>query len=120
MIAATAAANSGSEPLSIPVIDDEIHCSAIGNIVIGSAIQSTPTRAIRGRSAGSICVRRAPGSVARANQPKMMRNQVTVPGASDSRPSAMRRNDEPQIRDTVSSSIQSTGVTGPRSRLRPC
>ena len=110
MIAATAAANSGMEPLSMPVTDDGIHCSAIGKIVIGRAIHSSPTSAIRGRSSTSIRPRRAPGRAARASQPNTTRPRVIVPGASDSRPSAMSRNEAPQMAEATSSSVQSNGA----------
>ena len=109
-IDATSAENSGSAPFSIPVTPEEIHCSAIGNIVIGNAIQVSPTRAMRGQSLRSTCTRRAAGKQLRAPNPKTTRNNVIRPGSSASRPSAIRRNDDPQIREAASRSPQSTGV----------
>ena len=105
-----AAANSGSAPLSIPVTDDEIHCSAIGNIDIGIAIHTAPRSAMRGTSSRSMATDRDVGKAARARKPKITRNQVIVPGPKLSSPSAMSRNEAPQMIAGTASSPQSPGV----------
>ena len=107
-----AAVKSGTAPLIIPVTLEETCCCAIGKSVRGKAIQVTPRSTIRGQSARSIDVpeRWANDTVAK---PKRSRRKVIKPGAKASTPSAMNRNDAPQVTPVKSSSPHSEGPNAP-------
>ena len=96
MPAATIAVKSGTAPFSMPVSADETCCSAKGNMLSGNAIQSTPTSAVPRQSSRRIA-RREPGNRARVRKPTRMRVKVTPLGPMASRPSAMKRNEAPQM-----------------------
>jgi hypothetical protein len=106
MPAATIAVKSGTAPFSIPVSADETCCSAKGNMLSGNAIQSTPTSAMPGQSSRPTG-RREPGNSASVRKPTRMRVNVTPFGPIASRPSAMKRNDAPQMTPGTMSRIQS-------------
>ncbi len=97
---------SGTAPFSIPVSADDTCCSAKGNMLKGKAIQSTPTSAVPGQSS-RLTERRDPGNRARVRNPTRIRVKVTPLGPIASRPSAMNRNDAPQIVPGTMSRIQS-------------
>ena len=105
--AATTAAKRGTAPLIIPANDDEIHCWATGNRYIGTAIQIRAMAPMAGQAARSI-FRRAAGNAARVVNPTVKRAAVMNDGVKDSRLSAMRRNEEPQIAATATSRAHST------------
>ena len=110
---ATAAANSAVAPFSMPVSADDTCCSANGNMLSGNASHSTPRPAVFHRSAARIG-RLAAGIVERVRKPIRMRRKVTPFGPTDSSPSAMNRNDAPQIQPGSRSSSQS--ITSARWR----
>ena len=93
--------------MSIPATDDDTHCSAIGNIVIGMANQITPINTTRGQSLRAMWVLRARGRDHRTASPKTIRSHATTPGSSVSSPSAISRYDAPQTSDTVATSPHS-------------
>ncbi len=103
--------NNGIAALSIPVMDELIHCCAIGNMLSGNAIQKNPSAATLGqadRGSGT----REPGTARRARKPKATRNHVTMPGSKDSSASAVKRKLDPQIAAGARSSSQSSVVNG--------
>ena len=71
----------------------------------GNAIQSTPTSAVPSQSSRRIA-RREPGNSARVRNPTRMRVKVTPLGPIASSPSAMKRNDAPQMTPGTISRIQ--------------
>jgi hypothetical protein len=85
----------GIAPFSNPVSPEEIRCSAIGNSVKGTATQSTDSASIRSRSFRSNRIRAA-GTSHTTIAPKTIRSQVTTPGWSVSRLTAISRNDDPR------------------------
>lgn len=103
---ATAAVKSGAAPFNMPASEESIRCWAKGNRRNGTAIQTTPRRAIAGQSEPGRA-RRAPGTAASVAAPKTSRRSVTSAGSWLSRPIAMNRNDEPHIAATAASSPQS-------------
>ena len=110
-IQATSTAAIGIALLSIPVIDESIHCCAIGNNESGSAIHvtpSNPTRLHARRGMGW----RAAGSRERVANPKPTRSKVTRPGSKSSSAIAMNKNDAPQIDETMSRNDQSDDAIG--------
>ena len=115
MPAATIAVKSGTAPFSMPVSADETRCSAKGNMLSGKAIQSTPTSAVPSQSS-RLTGRREPGNSARVRNPTRMRVKVTPLGPIASSPSAMKRNDAPQMTPGTMSRIQS--MNAPRHRRR--
>src|SRR6476661_11032327 len=83
----------------------------------GKAIQSTPTSAMPSQSS-RLTGRREPRNTARVRKPTRMRVKVTPFGPITSRPSAMKRNDAPQMTPGTMSRIQSMEkLTRPRTRL---
>src|SRR5712691_3343102 len=115
--AATAAANSGVAPFSIPVSADETCCSANGNMLSGKASHTMPSAAAPERSDRRIC-RRAAGTSDSVRKPTAMRTNVTPFATAASSPSAMNRNDAPQLQPGRISSSQST--TTARWRVCAC
>jgi hypothetical protein len=72
----------------------------------GNAIQSTPSNAVPRQSAREIGPRAA-GIIDRVMNPMAMRMKATPNAPTDSSPSAMKRNDVPQITPGPSRSSQS-------------
>ena len=104
---ATMAANSGVAPLSMPVSADETCCSANGNMLSGKATQTAERRGPR-TSAAEIGLRaRAQGE---RSESMTTRTNVTPFGATASRPSAMNRNEVPQIVPGPATIAQSQAV----------
>ena len=95
------------EPFSIPAIADDTRCSANGNMLSGKASQIT-LRAAVGQPSPLASGCRAAGSTARVRNPMSRRMKVTPSGAIASRPSAMKRNDAPQIAPGTISSARSS------------
>jgi hypothetical protein len=93
---ATSAAKSGTAPFSMPVSAEETRCSAYGNMLRGKAIQSTPRRATAPQSERGTG-RREAGSRDSVIKPTRMRTKVTPLGPIDASPSAMKRNEAPQM-----------------------
>src|SRR5712692_11273363 len=104
---ATAAANNAVAPFSMPVSADDTCCSANGNMLSGKASHKTPSQAVPQRSDARIG-RRAAGTSESVRNPIAMRVNVTPFGATASRPSAMNRNDAPQMQPGRISSSQLT------------
>src|SRR3954454_9119843 len=104
---ATAAANSGMAPFSMPVSAEETRCSANGNMLRGNAIHNTPSSTVGQRSSLAIG-RRDAGSTDRVRKPTAMRQKVTPLGPIASSPSAMNRNDAPQMTPGRTSNVPST------------
>ena len=90
----------------MPVSADEIHCSACGNMLIGNANHSRPRAATRFQSLRTIGCR-APGTRLSVRKPMRMRMNVTPSGATAVSPSAMKRNEAPQITPGRTMSSQS-------------
>jgi hypothetical protein len=105
---ATIAATRGIAPFSIPASDDEIHCSATEKHVNGMAIHVALTNKMRGHSRAGT-ERRLAGRAPSASAPKPIRPAVTTDGAKCSRPTAMNRNEKPQINGGTANSSQSAG-----------
>ena len=93
----------------MPVSADEIHCSACGNMLIGNANHSRPSAATRVQSLRTIGLR-APGTRLRVRNPIAMRMNVTPSGGTAVSPSAMKRNEAPQI--TPGRTMSSQSITG--------
>ena len=98
-------------PVSIPVRAELICSSANGNMLSGKAIHRRPTQAIgfhslRGRA------RRASGTRARVTKPMRIRRKVIPFGGRAVRPSAMKRNDAPQMRPGAARRNHSNVVCG--------
>jgi hypothetical protein len=96
----------GTAPLSMPVSAEETCRSAKGNMLSGNAIQRIPTSAVPSRSSRPIA-RRDPGKTARVRNPTRMRVKVTPFGPIASSPSAMNRNEAPQMAPGTMRRIQS-------------
>src|SRR5262245_34022506 len=103
---ATAAAHSGTAPLSIPVSAEETRSSANGNMLSGNAIHSTPRTTPFQRSEDPRR-RRAAGTSDSVAKPMAMRTKVTPFGPTERRLSAMKRYEAPQMRPGRISSAQS-------------
>src|SRR5262245_61448150 len=103
---ATAAAHSGTAPLSIPVSADDTRSSANGNMLSGNAIHSTPRTTPFQRSEDPRR-RRAAGTSDSAPKPMARRTKVTPFGPIERRLSAMKRYEAPQMRPGRISSAQS-------------
>jgi hypothetical protein len=93
---ATSAAKRGVAPLSIPASADETCCSARGNMLRGNASQRIPRSAVFKRSPRTIG-RRADGTSDSVTNQTAIRTNVTPIGATACSPSAMNKNDAPQI-----------------------
>src|SRR5262245_42619968 len=102
-------AKSGIAPFSIPVVADETCCSAIGNMLSGNAIQRT-ARAKTPRQSPRESGVRAPRTLVRTAKPTRSRMNVTPLGPMAVRPSAMNRNEAPQIRPGTTTSAASPTV----------
>ena len=104
----------GVEPFSIPVNAEDTCCSANGNMLSGNAIQKMPSSAIFSRSSRAIGARAA-GTQESAAKPTAIRMNVTPFGAIACRPSAMNRNEAPQMIPGRTRTPQSTrpGVLAP-------
>ncbi len=83
-------------PFSMPAMADDTRCSANGNMLSGKASQMMLSAAIGQKSPGA-SGRRAAGTAERVRKPMSSRAKVTPRGAMASSPSAMNRNDAPQI-----------------------
>ena len=94
---ATRVAKRGLAPFNIPVRAELTRCSAKGKSVNGKANQRTPSQKTEGQSARSTDLR-AEGKQARVRKPMTMRTKATPLGPMARSPSAMKRNDAPQIR----------------------
>ncbi len=103
---ATAATHSGVAPFNMPVSADDTCCSANGNMLSGNANHSTPSAAVPAQSARATG-RRADGNRDSVRNPIAMRVNVTPFGSTAARPSAMNRNDAPQITPGTTSNAQS-------------
>ncbi len=114
---AISAVKIGVAPLSIPAIAESIHCWAMGNRVNGIATHTAASNAIRGQSARSIFRDLAAGTRAITAAPNATRSIVTTPGWNESRPTAISRNEEPQIRASEMNRPQSWAENA--SRLVP-
>ncbi len=100
--AATITAKRGLAPFNIPVMAELIRCSAKGNMLNGKAIQRSPTQAIALQSSlGTL--RRAAGTTDKVKKPIKIRRKVMPFGGMAVSPSAMSRNDVPQMRPGVAS-----------------
>src|SRR5262245_57863194 len=104
---ATAATERGVAPFNIPVSADDTCCSANGNMLSGNANHNTPSAAVPAQSARATG-RRADGNRDSVKNPIAMRLNVTPLGATAARPSAMNRNDAPQMTPGTTSSATST------------
>ena len=104
---ATAAAKSAVAPFSMPVSADDTCCSANGNMLSGNASHSTPSAAVAARS-DRASGPRAAGISDSVRKPTRMRTNVTPFGPRASSPSAMNRNDAPQMTPGRISSSEST------------
>jgi hypothetical protein len=93
----------------MPVTLDDTRSSAKGNIVSGTAIQTAARAMMRGHALRGIRVRDA-GTQARAAKPKAMRIGVIMIAGNDFSPSAMKKNDVPQMRPGVARRNQSVVV----------
>ncbi len=102
---ATRVAKRGLAPLSMPVSAELTRCSAKGKSVSGKANQRTPSQKTEGQSARSTGLR-AEGKQARVRKPMAMRKKARPLGLMARRPSAMKRNDAPQIRPGSTSKSQ--------------
>ena len=107
MTPATMAAMIAVEPFSIPASADETRCSANGNSDSGKASQMRLSAAIGQPSPGA-SGRRTPGTSESVRKPMSRRTKVTPSGAIASSPSAMNRNDAPQITPGTTSSARSS------------
>ena len=114
---ATAAANSAVAPFSMPVSADDTCCSANGNMLSGNASHRTPRPAVFQRSARRIG-RRAAGIADSVRNPIRIRRNVTPFGPTDSSPSAMKRNDAPQMQPGRTRSSQSITIARLRRAAR--
>src|SRR5262245_15667281 len=108
---ATSAANSGVAPFSIPASADETCRSANGNMLSGTASHNTPSAAVFTRSSGRIG-RRADGTNDSVAKPSAIRTTVSPMGATACSPSAMNRNEAPQMTPGTTISNESS--------CRPC
>ena len=104
---ATIAAKIAVDPLSMPASADDTRCSANGNMVSGKASQMTLRAAIGQKSPGA-SGRRAAGTTESVRKPMTRRTNVTPSGAMASSPSAMNRNDAPQIAPGTTSNARSS------------
>ena len=95
------------EPFSIPASAEDTRCSANGNIVSGKASQMRLSAAVGQPSPGA-SGRRAAGTTDRVRKPMNRRMNVTPSGAMASSPSAMNRNDAPQIAPGTTSNARSS------------
>ena len=98
-------AKRGLAPFSIPVIADDTRCSANGNIVRGNANHSNPSQTTEPQSPRSTGFREEGNNASVAN-PTQIRMKQTPFGPSERSPSAMNRNDAPEIRPGITSSSQ--------------
>jgi len=103
---ANTAVNIGVAPFSSPATAELMCCSARGNSVKGTPTQITDTASMRGRSSGRRCTRE-PGSRPKVSAPRPTRTTVTTPGSRLSRPTAMNRNDAPQMSPMAEKTAQS-------------
>ena len=110
------AVNSGVAAFNMPVNADETCCSANGNIDIGNANHTTAKTATLARSSRWIGARE-PGKHDSTENPISMRVKVMPIGAAAFSPSAMNRNDDPQISagPTISNVLE-LGIAAPRAR----
>ena len=115
---AQAAPASGTAPLSMPATDESTHCWATGNRISGRPDQMIPRKMTRSRSSRPIG-RRAAGTRARAATPRATRATAITPGRSDSSPMSMNRNDDPQMRATLTSRAHSAAPKDPGRLPRP-
>ena len=109
---ATIVAKMGVPPLSMPVTAELICCCASGNNVKGIATHSNESISMRLRSVASIFAR-AEGMRASVRAPKPTRPQVINPGAQSSNAMAMKRNDDPQIREIETNRAHSLALNAP-------
>jgi hypothetical protein len=93
----------------MPVTLDDTRSSAKGNMVRGMAIHTAARAMMRGQALRGMRVREA-GTQARAAKPNAMRIGVIMIAGKDFSPSAMKKNDVPQMRPGVVSRNQSVVV----------
>ena len=106
----TIAVKSGTAAFNMPVRAEDTLCSANGNMLRGKANHKTPARAMRGHADRSIGLRAA-GNNARVAAPTKRRTKVMPLGPMAFNPSAMKRNDAPQMIPGVAISGQSADAT---------
>ena len=106
---ATMATKIGVTAFNIPVNAEETCCSANGNMLSGRANQRMPSNTIPGQAERSM-VLRAAGNSASVRKPTEILVKVTPFGATDLSPSAMNRNDAPQMIPGIATSSQSVEV----------
>src|SRR4051812_40797077 len=104
--AATMVTNRGVVAFSMPVKADETRCSAKGNMLSGNANQRMLSAKIPGQADRSMRFRAA-GKKESVAKPMAMRMNETPFGPIARRPSAMKRNDAPQITPGVATRSQS-------------
>ena len=100
-------------PFSMPVTAEDTWRSAWGNMLIGRASQRSPSQAMPARSSFRTG-RRAAGTNASATNPTAKRTKVTPSGGSASSPTAISRNEQPQMRPGSATSAQSPSTLGAR------
>ena len=111
--AATITTKSGLAPFNMPVSAELIRCSAKGNMLSGNAIQRRPTQKMPGQSSRGTG-RRAAGTKDRVAKPIRIRRKVMPFGGIAPSPSAMKRNEAPQMSPGAARRSQSLGVWGAR------
>src|SRR4051812_22136984 len=104
--AATMVTNSGVVAFNIPVSAEDTRCSAKGNMLSGNANQRTLS-AMMPRHADLSMGFLAAGNKESVAKPIAMRMNETPFGAIARRPSAMKRNDAPQMTPGVATRSQS-------------
>jgi hypothetical protein len=123
MADATMAVNRGLAPFSIPVSADVTCRSANGNMVSGNASQSTPSETTPFQSEREMGFR-ADGNRDSVTRPIDTRTKVIPKGPTARIPSAMNRNDAPQIRPGTASNnhsaLSALKLTGPPEKSCVC
>src|SRR3954468_1748176 len=104
--AATMVTNIGVVAFNIPVRAEETRCSAKGNMLSGKANQRMLRATIPGHADLSMGLRAA-GKNESVAKPIAMRMNETPFGAIARKPSAMKRNDAPQMMPGVATRSQS-------------